>query len=51
MGNIITINTENKEYVSVCRNDNGKIILQVGYSEAELNKKQVDSLICALKEV
>lgn len=45
---IIKLETNNEEYVSVCKRNN-LLILHVGYYEAEFTNKQVDNLIKAIK--
>lgn len=44
------VDTENGELVLVAK-ENGRLILHVGYSEAEFTNKQVDDLIKIIKSV
>lgn len=48
--NLIKIEAENGELVFISK-ENGKVVLHVGYSEAEFTNKQVDELIKAIKEM
>ena len=47
--NLIKVESENGELVLV-KKKNGRVVLHVGYSEAEFTNKQVDELIKAIKE-
>lgn len=47
--NLIKVEAENGELVFIFK-ENGRVVLHVGYSEAEFTNKQVDELIKAIKE-
>lgn len=46
---IIKVEAKNGELVLVSK-ENGRLVLHVGYSEAEFTNKQIDELIKAIKE-